>query len=361
MADASSFSPDYTAARARFRSSSMPLGATLETHPIGQRGPDGEELGIDVAMLGDPAADKVVIVSSGLHGIEGFFGSAVQAAILEERLVGFRPPRGHAIVLLHALNPYGFAWLRRVNEDNVDLNRNFLLAGESYAGAPERYAMLDPLLNPQSAPTSVEPFLLKAGWNIAKYGMPALREAVAGGQYEFPAGLFFGGRGPSRTQAILGELLPRLLPRASRVLHVDLHTGLGPWTTYKLLVDHEAGSEGANWLAERFGADHVQPWANTGVSYRIRGGLGTWCKALFPGRSYDVMVAEFGTYANLRVIRALRGENQAHHWGKADDPSTKRAKDGLREVFAPSDRHWRDAVVPQGVAIVDRAMEAAFT
>jgi hypothetical protein len=26
---------------------------------------------------------------------------------------------------VHALNPFGFAWLRRVNEYNVDLNRNF--------------------------------------------------------------------------------------------------------------------------------------------------------------------------------------------------------------------------------------------
>ena len=31
-----------------------------------------------------------------------------------------------SIVLLHASNPYGFAWGRRVNEDNVDLNRNFV-------------------------------------------------------------------------------------------------------------------------------------------------------------------------------------------------------------------------------------------
>ena len=55
-------------------------------------------------------------------------------------------------VLLHALNPYGFAWLRRVNEHNVDLNRNFLLPGEAYRGSPAGYAALDPLLNPKSPP-----------------------------------------------------------------------------------------------------------------------------------------------------------------------------------------------------------------
>ena len=51
-------------------------------------------------------------------------------------------------VLLHALNPFGFAWRRRVNEDNVDLNRNFLLDDEGYVGCPDGYAHLDPLLLP---------------------------------------------------------------------------------------------------------------------------------------------------------------------------------------------------------------------
>jgi hypothetical protein len=34
------------------------------------------------------------------------------------------------IVFVHALNPFGFKHHRRVNEDNVDLNRNFLTAEE---------------------------------------------------------------------------------------------------------------------------------------------------------------------------------------------------------------------------------------
>ena len=38
------------------------------------------------------------------------------------------------------------------------------------------------------------PGLLKAALLIRRYGMSALKQTVAGGQYEFPQGLFFGGR-----------------------------------------------------------------------------------------------------------------------------------------------------------------------
>lgn len=359
MSDASAFSPDYTAARARFRSSAMAIGARLEAHPIGAVGPDGEALTIDVAVVGAANPERAVVVSSGTHGVEGFLGSAVQAAMLEDRLGGFTPPPGSAIVLIHAVNPYGFAWLRRVNEDNADLNRNFLAPGEAFEGAPAGYAALDGLLNPQHPPPLLDPFLARAALTILRQGMPALKDAVAGGQYEFPRGLFFGGSGPSRSQRILEEALPRLVGSASRVLHVDFHSGLGKYGTYKLLVDHEAGTAGARWLEEHFGGE-VQPWDAGGVSYQIRGGLGAWCKQLFAGRDYDVLAAEFGTWPILRVIRALRAENMAHQWGTPDAPSTKRAKEALKETFVPADRGWRDVTVQRGLGIVDQAIEACM-
>lgn len=353
-----SFSPDYIAARSRFRSGSIALGCRLEELPIGHDGPDGNPLTIDVAILGAAEPQKAVVVSSGLHGVEGFFGSAVQAALLEEELGGYKPPDDTALVLIHALNPFGFAWIRRVNEDNVDLNRNFLLPDQAYSGVPDTYGQLDGLLNPRTPPSSLDPFLAKAAFNIAKYGMPALKNAVAGGQYEFSKGLFYGGSGPCTTVRLMDEHLPRWVGSARHVLHIDLHTGLGKSGTYKLLVDHEEGSDRAAWLAQRFGADVVEPWAPGGVSYAIRGGMGVWCKHRFPETEYDVMVAEFGTTGPLQVIAALRAENQAHHWARPEDDVTRRAKTRLREAFAPTKPAWRDTVVARGVRIVQQAIEA---
>ncbi len=361
MADETAFSPDYTASRSRFRAAALAAGWDWTAHGLGCNGPDGDPLTVDVARIGPERPTHIVVVSSGLHGIEGFFGAAVQVGLLEGALATWRPPEGVAVLMLHALNPYGFAHLRRVNENNVDLNRNFLLDGEPYAGAPARYRALDPLLNPTSPPGGLELFLLRAGWAIARHGMPALKDAVAGGQYDFPLGVFYGGDVPQATVALLRDHLPGWLgPAARRVLHVDFHTGLGAPATYKLLVDHPAGSPGHTALARAFG-DAVQPWQNTGVSYAIRGGMGTWCKARFPRIDYDVLAAEFGTVSILRVIQGLRAENRAHHHCRPDDPARQAAKLALREVFAPSDASWRRTAVGRGAAIVRTALEVAAT
>ena len=147
-------------------------------------------------------------------------------------------PDDAAVVLVHILNPYGMAWLRRVNEGNVDLNRNFLGPDEDYVGAPEAYGKFDSFLNPRSPP-SMDFFLIRAVWLIARYGMPALRQTVAGGQYEFPKGLFFGGKrleqGPLQCQTYVAEHLAT----AEHVVAIDVHTGLGKYGEDTLLVEEK--------------------------------------------------------------------------------------------------------------------------
>lgn len=359
MAGAESFSPDYATSRARFRGAALALGCEIESHAIGHRGPDGDELTVDVARAGDLAPRRVVVVSTGLHGVEGFFGSAVVAALLEEQLGGLILPPGVGLVLVHALNPFGMAWGRRVDAGNVDLNRNFLRDGERYEGAPVTYRSLDGLLNPAGPPTWADPFPLAAAYHLLRHGMPALRQAVAGGQYEFPNGLFYGGDAPSATAKLLGQHLPRWIGGASRTLHVDLHTGLGPRGTYKLFVDHDASSSAAAALGRAFGADVVEPWSASHTSYKIRGGLGTWCKARF-GDGYDVLCAEFGTVSAIAVLRALRDENRATHGCPPGDPRIARARERLREVFSPRDPVWRNEVVPKGLRIIEVAIETAL-
>ena len=70
--------------------------------------------------------------------------------------------------------------------------------------------------------------------------------------------------------------------------------------------------------------------------------------------------AEFGTYAPLRVLQALRAENRAHHWGQPNDAGTRRAKRQLRETFAPADEGWRNTTVTRGLDIVRQAFRAGF-
>jgi hypothetical protein len=352
------FSPDYATARARLREAAGPAGFSLEAYPIGHRGPDGQELTLDVARKGPRDARRVLVVSSGTHGVEGFFGSAVQLALLEGLFTRVSLAPHVAVVLIHAINPYGFAWSRRVNEDNVDQNRNFLLPGNEYRGAPEAYRELNDLLNPRSAPRRFEPFLLEAAHQVLKRGYPALKTAVATGQYDFPQGLFFGGHGPTRVHELLREHIRTWVGSPERVLHVDFHTGLGKWSHYALCVDLPHHHPRVLALSREFGAEFVQGFDTSGVLYEIRGALGRWLEQLFPGTQYDTLLAEFGTYSSLRVIQAMRFENRVHHHAAKNPGLLARARSELREVFAPASSAWRKAVVGHGVHITEQALTA---
>ncbi|OUL21730.1 M14 family metallopeptidase [Nostoc sp. 106C] len=356
MSYTTAFCPNYTTARNRFRTSALALECRLEAYSIDQTGPNGEDLTIDVAILGNPHPQKVVVVSSGLHGVEGFFGSAVQCALLEERLVSWNQSQETTLLLLHALNPYGFAWCRRWNEENIDLNRNFLLPNEEYRGSPAKYGDLNAFFNPTSPPSRFEPFVVKAIATILRYGITSLTATLPVGQYDFPQGLFFGGNNPSKTYQILDANLPRWIGNATDVVHIDFHTGLGKKATYKLFIDDPPDSKPTQWLTEKFGDDVVEAYKARKVTYIFRGGLGTWCKAKFPKCNYRFLTAEFGTYPVIQVVEALRAENRAHFFSPPNHLSKDWTRQRLMEVFAPTDEDWRDAVVSQGLDLVGRAI-----
>ncbi len=354
------FSPDYFTARSRWRRAAKQLGCRLEAHAIDAVAPINDNLTIDVAMYGDPLANRAVVISSGLHGVEGLFGSAVQLALLERYLPDYPLPPDLAIVIIHILNPFGCAWYRRWNEDNIDLNRNFLLTGDAYRGCPPDYPQLDSFLNPPSPPPKFEPFLLKSLGIIDRYGMATLKNTLPVGQYEFPQGLFFGGEAPSQTQQILTAHLGRWLGLARQVLHLDLHSGLGKWGEYELFAEVAKNSRRSAWLQQRFGRDRVLTLAPEDLVYQSRGTFGQWCQAAYPHLSYDFLLAEFGTYSMLRVLRALRAENRAHWWGQPEDKSYRWAKDEVAEVFVPRDRRWRDNVLQQAVELCLRGIDATY-
>lgn len=349
------FSPDYATARARFREAVHGLHWQLETHAVGGRGPDGEELTIDIGSCPDRAVDKTVVVSSGVHGVEGFFGSAVQLALLQRW--ASEPPAGVRCVLLHGLNPYGFAWLRRGDQDNVDLNRNFLLPGEPYAGSPAGYAALDGLLNPPSPPSRWEPFTAKALWSIARHGMQRMRSTVAAGQYDFPQGLFYGGAAPTATHLLLSEHLPRWLQGSRSVAHLDFHTGLGKPGTCKLLINYPLSPRQRTWLVDWFGADSFESADHSSIAYDARGEFGRWCVSRKLADDYLFACAEYGTADPVKVLAGLRAENRSFHWGEPSAAATTHAKQRLKELFCPASEAWRTQVLQHGIGLVERAIQ----
>src|SRR5713226_484066 len=140
------YSQTYVEARSRFLDAAAARGARRDSflNPC-MPGPDGEQLRTDLAYIGPAAPARLLLCVSGTHGIEGFAGSAIQTGLLREGFPAGRPA-GLGLLLVHALNPCGFAYRRRVNEDNVDVNRNFVDHARSPGnpGYPELHRALVP-------------------------------------------------------------------------------------------------------------------------------------------------------------------------------------------------------------------------
>jgi hypothetical protein len=350
------FPTDFDAARSRFRVAADRAGARPRSWPVG---PEGEGLTIDLARVGPEDAPGLVVVSGGLHGVEGPLGSAVQSSWLEGDGPGSLPS-GVAVLLIHAINPFGFRHSRRFDAANIDLNRNFLPPGESYRGHHPTYARLDPLLNPPRPPGRFEAirFTPRAIATSLRLGADAVKQAIAEGQYDFPRGLFFGGPGPSEASLLLHRHLPDLIGPARSVVHLDFHTGLGPKGTSTLLVDDPPGAPSTLRLVATFGPGRVEPWAPGGTAYRARGTFDSWCARRFgiDGRIYDAACAEFGTYPGRRVLAALRRENMATHHCPPGSPALIRARAILSEAFIPADPSWRRWARLEGLRLVDLAV-----
>jgi hypothetical protein len=353
---ADDFSKTYAEARARFNDAAIAIDASLTSYPVDTD--CGENLAIDVATLGEGGAPTVV-VSSGVHGVEGFMGSAVQLALLE-RLRQRNQEPDMRYVLIHGVNPFGFSSLRRFNEENVDLNRNFLAAESEYRGAPEGYADQNGFLNPESPPSRFEPFKLKALWNIWRNGLQKLKQSVAGGQYDFPRGLFFGGRGPCKSTQIVFDNCDSWIGTSQRVVHIDFHSGLGAFGTYRLLLNLSSDSPDYCWYASAFGSECIEALTtqNDATAYRASGLFDEWMQNHFKSRDYRVACAEFGTFGVVRVLGAIRAENRAHHYGSEESAGYKSSKRELLECFCPQDASWREKVVNSGLKIIEQSAEA---
>jgi hypothetical protein len=346
------FSCDYESARARFRQTAADAGAALHTIELPTTGPRGEALAIDIAWLGATEPQAVFLYTSGLHGVEAFTGSAAQLALLESRPA---PGPRDALVLVHVLNPYGMAWLRRTNENNVDLNRNFIVGGEQWSGAPELYRTLDPLFNPPSPPAR-DGFRIRAAATVMRHGFHRVKQAIAEGQYEYPRGLFFGGRNLERGPQLYLDWLKRYLSGAEYLFALDLHTGLGKRGT-DTVAPEPFNATARTTLERALSRSFVDP-AGPSVAYTVRGGYGAALARTLPRVQIDFVLQEIGTYPPLEVIHALREENRWHFYG--DGSIVHPARQRLLEALCPRSAVWRRRAIELALGLAHAGARWAF-
>ncbi len=354
--DASSaFSADYHQARAAFVEAAAAAGAQRQQHTCPARGPGGEALHTDTAWLGDPGAPKVLMVLSGTHGVEGFCGSGFQVHWLRAGLHR-QLPADTAVLFVHALNPYGFAWLRRVNEDNVDLNRNYLDWSRPPPENPGYREIADALL-----PVRLDgPEAAEAEAVLARYrqqvGEVAFYRALASGQCIDPQGMFYGGTGPTWSNRTLHAVMAEQLGHATDVTCIDFHTGLGPYGHGDLISDHEPGTDAA-LRVRRFWGDGVSESRRGQTLPLVQDGPTHFgvTRAL-PHARVTFGTLEFGTYERDLGRAALRADHWLHRHGDPLGPEAAPIKQALRRQFYPDTTDWKEAVLFRGHQLVRMAL-----
>lgn len=338
--------PSWRTQRERFLQAAHAAGAALTHYPHPLRGPFGESLGTDVAVLGDPSASKLLVALSGTHGIEGYYGSDCQIAWLAQ-LAARELPADTAVVMIHLINPWGTAWQRRVNEDNLDLNRNYLDFGAplpdniGYAGLHEIYTC-NQLRGPQRDYADA---LLAA--RIERDGWQGVMSIVEAGQYTHPKGLFHGGAAPSWSNLTLRSIIDTHLAHAQVILGFDLHTGAGEYGHPMLLTiaEHaypalaDAQAIYGPWLYTLItGADQR---SETGIAATATGYTSQALLEALPDLRLMPLVIECGTYPGPQVHRVLRDDHWLHLHGDPLDRAGAAIKHELLEMFYPGDPDWR--------------------
>lgn len=353
--DLDSFSANYAEARHKFLDACAQRHLAVTSYRNPQAGPGGSELFTDVARLGPADAPRVLVVESGTHGVEGYAGSGIQVALLCDGALA--PPPGVALVLVHALNPYGFAWTRRVNEDNIDLNRSFVdHASGKYPENPGYAALADAIVPAEWTRQALVAAEAKLQAYVETNGEHAMRDAYKRGQHTHPRGLFYGGRAPTWSAGVVRQVCEAFLTHAGRAGLIDIHTGLGPFGYGDCLTPcapkSPEGLRASSWYGE---VRHTMD-RQTGYS----GSQGTvvngymWAK---PGIEWTCIGLEFGTRPQPQMQKALRAEGWLFAHGTPGHPEAARIKAELRDAFYPQEPEWKPMVLARGLEVVQRGLQ----
>jgi octopine/nopaline transport system ATP-binding protein len=337
------FSGDYTMLRQSFMAAAEAAGASLHAYPHPLKGPKGEDLATDVAVLGPADAKYTLVINSGTHGVEGAYGSACQTEFLKQ-LENTGLAADTNVVFIHLINPWGTAWGRRVNEDNVDLNRNFI----DWSKKPpvnKGYASLNPIftINKLSGPIRAKADRAFAQVEKKLGSERALMSVIEAGQYDFADGVFFGGKGPVWSNGALRDIIERFVVKAETVIVFDLHTGAGPFAYPALLAVGDAEHPGLKWGQEIFGPSlsvvmtGSSATTNTGIAATATGYVSSAARQALAKSKVLPLVIECGTHPSASIFENLRADHWLHLHGDLNSAIAKNIKANLKESFMPND------------------------
>jgi hypothetical protein len=372
------FPSSYEQSRQRFRDECRARIASPEdfckSSPVSS--PTDPDLTIDYGFFGS-SGDRLVVIQSGIHGSEGAAGAAVQELVLHDYLA--RLLSNHIdVFFIHALNPYGFKYVRRTDEFNVNLNRNFAIEAKDYQTPNSDYDRLRGLFEPMGPVGNVWTDSVVSHWHfIARlagdgFDATSLTNGLDSGQYRYPKGMNYGGYKPAQQVAFLKEALRPVMARPYRkILFLDFHTGLGNDGELAVIKgihpSDELLREFSGLLRDRQKDGIVVRSGEDQGFFPTSGDVIDFAPTLagpVPGASDSRMLAvtmEYGTMgagtaSQLRSASRMILENQAHFNGCATADECAVVRDDFRELFNPSDPRWRLKVMREADVVFSQLL-----
>jgi hypothetical protein len=355
MSTSGYFAQSYAEARDKFLAAAEAAGLVVASHRHPLLGRDGEVLAMDVARHGAADARALLIVSSGCHGAEGYCGSGVQNALLADPAFGAAArAAGVAVLYVHALNPWGFSWIRRTTHENVDLNRNW----HDFSQPLPRNAAYDEiahLLVPAAWPPSPE---IEAGLAAyaAQHGDRGLQTAISGGQYGHPEGLFYGGRNPTWSQQTLRHVLQEHATQCARLGWIDLHTGLGPSGHGERIFACRDEAPALQRARAWWGPQVTSIYDGSSASALLSGLMWGAAYEEAPQAEYTGIALEYGTLPMNEVVTALRADQWLENHPEAPADQQEAIKRQVRDAFYTDTDAWKLRIVEQGVDAARQAV-----
>jgi hypothetical protein len=351
------FADNYFEARQKFLQVCIDKNIEVQTYINDVNDSSDIELATDVIRIGSMDADKLLVVTSGVHGAELMCGSGCQVGMLQQdHFVSL--PADTAVVMIHALNPWGAANLRRNNEDNIDLCRNFvdfeqnLPHNDAYTEIHEALCCVE-----REGVARDEADKVLANFKKEK-GMGSFVGAIMSGQFEFNNGMSFAGNTPTWSHSILMKILQQHGNKAKSICLLDYHSGLGPYGYGSLVCMHDVESltRARRW----FGHWLMAPMENieqNGDKFHPAIGHTTegHCRAL-PEAEITSAVIEYGTYDMVDNLRALLEDHWLNFHGDVKSELGQKIKKHMRDTHYPDDPEWRFAVWTRSEQVIRQAM-----
>ena len=352
------YSNSYESARDSFRVTAGRLALTYENVQLKEivvpcSFDDDLTLGVCyIPAQGD--GQNLLILSSGVHGVEGYVGHAAQMLFIKE-FINADLLENMGVLLIHSINPYGFKYNRRVTENNVDLNRNSSLSDELYSKVNEGYPKVYSFINPNGKVNTKSFvnrfFILKAANEIRKASIPVLRQAILQGQYQFTEGLYYGGQGLEPQIDSLKPLIASIAEPYQTIMAIDLHTGYGERGRLHFFPN-PIEMERRIKLEAMYNGYEID-WGDIDEFYTTTGDFVDFMDDICAGKEFYPMSFEYGTLNSQTTLGSMKSlhimilENQGSNHGYKSPKDSIKVVNDLLEMYNSKSENWRNYIMDQ--------------